>query len=94
MNKTFFDLVNDYVSAEKIDEIVFASEELIEYAKSHLSTEDDILCQIYNNKLYICPKGNASLSTSIISELLGIKANNIDDSRSHEDIYSIHLKRR
>ena len=89
--KSFFDLVNDYVSAEKIGEVVATSKMLIFYVLSRIN---DVKCQIYNGKLYICTIGNASISTSIISELLDIKPNNINDSRSQDGIWCIHLQRR
>lgn len=89
--KSFFDLVNDYVNAKKIGEIISTSEILIHYVLSRIN---DVKCQIHNNKLYICTIGNASISTSIISELLDIKATNIDDSQSMDGIWSIHLHKR
>jgi hypothetical protein len=89
--QSFFDLVNGYCSAEKINDIVQYSTLLITYVMSRIN---DVHCEITNNKLYICTIGNASISTSIISELLGIKATNIDDSQSMDGVWSIHLHRR
>ena len=89
--QSFFDLVNGYCSAEKINDIVQYSTLLITYVMSHIN---DVHCEIINNKLYICSVGNASLTTSIIGELLNIKAKNIDDSKSLEGVWSIHLYRR
>lgn len=89
--KSFFDMVNDYVRAKKIGEIVTASNLLIHYVLSHI---DDVKCEIYHNKLYICSVNNTSISTSIISKLLNIKASNIDDSKSVDGIWSIHLYKR
>lgn len=89
--QSFFDLVNGYCSAEKINDIVQYSTLLITYVMSRIN---DVHCEIINNKLYICSVGNASLTTSIISDLLEIKANNIDDSKSMDGIWSIHLYRR
>ena len=89
--KSFFDMVNDYVSAKKIGEIVTASNMLIYYVQSKIS---DVDVEIQDNKLYIKAKDNVSLSTSIISELLGIKANNIDDMYDFNNVWNIHLYKR
>lgn len=89
--KSFFDLVNDYVSAKKIGEVVIASKMLISYVLSRI---DDVKCQIYNGKLCISAINNASISTSIISKLLNIEANNIDDSKSNDGVWSIYMQKR
>lgn len=89
--QSFFDLVNGYCNANKINDIVRYSTLLINYVMSRIH---DTHCEILNNKLYICSVGNTSLSTDIISELLDIKASNIDDSQYMNGIWSIHLHRR
>ena len=89
--ESFFDLVNGYCNADRINDIVRYSTLLINYVMSRIN---DIHCEILNNRLYICSVGNTSLSTDIISELLDIKAGNIDDSQYMDGIWSIHLYKR
>lgn len=89
--KSFFDYVNDYADAEKIGDVIQASTLLICYVKEHIN---DVDCYIEDNKLWIKPLDNKSLSTSIISELLGIKAINIDDSQQKDLAWCIPLGRR
>ena len=89
--KSFFDCVNDYCNAEKIKDISIASKSLINYVNKRMPF---VQCYIENGKLWIKPVDNASCSTSIISSLMNIKANNIDDSQWTNGIWSIHLYRR
>ena len=89
--KSFFDCVNDYVDAEKIGDVIQASTLLICYVKERIN---DVDCYIEDNKLWIKPLDNKSISTSIISELLDIKAINIDDSRQGNFAWCIPLERR
>ena len=89
--KSFFVMVNDYVGAKKIGDIIQECNLLIYYVKDRIS---DVDVEIQDNQLYIKAKDNISLSTSIISELLGIEANNIDDMYCFNNVWSIHLYKR
>lgn len=89
--RSFFDLINDYCDATKIGDVLTSCSLLIHYVKNHIS---DVECDIYDGQLFIKPIDNTSLSTSIISELLGIKASNIDDKEAFKNLWSIHLTKR
>ncbi|MBR3208737.1 MAG: hypothetical protein IKF82_00555 [Bacilli bacterium] len=89
--KSFFDMVNDYCDAEKIKDIISSCELLITYVIDRIPNVD---CYIQFDKLWIKRKNNKSLSTDLISQLLNLDIKNIDDSRSIDGIWSIHLYRR
>jgi len=89
--KSFFDYVNDYANAKKIGDVVQASSLLLYYVKDHISGVD---AYISHNRLYIKQKDDTSLSTSIIADLLDIKAKDIDDRNTFELEWSILLNRR
>ena len=89
--RSFFDYVNDYADATKIGDVVQASSLLLHYVNDHIC---DVDTYISHNRLYIKQKDNTSLSTSIIADLLGIKAKDIDDRNSFELEWSILLNRR
>lgn len=89
--KSFFDYVNNYCAAEKIGDVVQACSLLIYYVQGRIK---NVQCKISDGQLWIKPIDNASCSTSIISEALGIKSSNIDDHMKDEKVWSIHLYRR
>lgn len=87
--RTFWDYVNDFVDAEKIREYVESGENLLRYVTNRLP---DLDIYIENSYLYITKKGNKSVSTSIIADLLNIEAKDIDDSQWEQSIYRIKLQ--
>lgn len=89
--RSFWDLANDFVHAEKITDYVESSQRILFYVKDKLPELDSYIEGSY---LYIIKKNDASISTSIIAYALGIETTDIDDKEWEQQIYRIKLEDR
>ena len=88
---TLWDKINDLYEAKTIEEYVESSERVVSHITEKLG---DVECDIDDSNVILEPVGNASLSTSIIAELLDIEAKDIDDRMWEDKVWKIPIIRR
>ena len=88
---TLWDKINDLYEAQTIEEYVESSERVISYITDKINNVD---CYIDDSNVFLEPIDNASLSTSIIADLLDIEARDIDDRMKDNRIWKIPVIRR
>lgn len=84
----FWERAIDFRNATKIREYIESSESILRYVKRKLP---NLNIYIQGPYLYITGKNNASISTSIIANILDINAKDIDDRQWEQSIYRIKL---
>lgn len=84
----FWERAIDFREAKKIREYIDATDSILRYVKSKLP---NLNIYIQGPYLYITGKNNASISTSIIADMLDINAKDIDDRQWEQSIYRIKL---
>ena len=89
--RSFWDLANDFVYAEKIRDYIESSERILLYVQEKLPKSNSYIEGQY---LYITQKDNVSISTSIIAYALNIELTDIDDRQWEQQIYRIKLEDR
>ena len=88
---TLWDKINDLYEAQTIEEYVESSERVITHITDKINNID---CYIDDSNVFLEPIDNASLSTSIIADLLDIEARDIDDRMKDNRIWKIPVIRR